>query len=551
MLKHIASLLVVFFVSQMYVQAQQTVGLFEHDSETFIGYTLFSPSAATETYLIDNCGRLVHSWPGTNRPGSSTYLLENGDILRAVRLSSSYFAGGGIGGAIERVDWDGNLIWTFEYASMDVHHHHDMALLPNGNVLLIAWELKTQEEALAAGRNPSMLGDELWPDHIVEIEPVGTNGGNIVWEWHFWDHLIQDFDPSKANYGVVADHPELVDINYLGSVATSTGADWNHCNAINYNAERDEIMLSSRHLNEIYIIDHSTTTEEAAGHTGGNSGKGGDILYRYGNPLAYQRGTIDDQKSFGQHDAHWIKSGLPDEGKVLFYNNGINRPQGVFSTVDIIELPLDSDGHYFIEPNEPFGPDELSWTYVADTPTDLYSSIISGAQRLPNGNTLICEGATGKFIEVNQDGVIHWHYKNPVGIGGQPTVQGDNPIFNAVFRAYRYAPDYPAFDGRDLTPGEVIELEPLPFNCTLEVSVEDLAIAKKVEVYPNPFQDHITVRADQLIQGELALIDALGRKMFTTYVNSNEIQIELKSLHAGIYFLELPNKNVVKLICYP
>jgi len=550
MIKSISSLLFVLLISLTIVRAQQTVGLFQNDVEAFNGYTLFSPSVSTNTFLIDNCGRLINSWDGGLLPGASTYLLENGDIIRAVRVGSQFFVGGGIGGMIQQIDWNDNLVWSFEYASMDVHHHHDMAVLPNGNVLLIAWESKNEAQAIAAGRDPDKLGTALWPDHIVEVQPNGNSGGTIVWEWHFWDHLIQDFDPTKANYGVVADHPELLDVNYLGHVPSMTGSDWIHCNAINYNAERDEIMLSSRHLNEIYIIDHSTTTQEAAGHTGGNAGKGGDFLYRYGNPQAYQRGIASDQKNFGQHDAQWIAPGLPDQGKIMFYNNGIGRPAGAFSSIDVIDPPMDSGGHYSIEPGEPFGPTELFWTYVSNPPGELFSPNISGAHRLPNGNTLICEGASGNFIEVSPSGERHWFYKNPIGVGG-PIAQGQTSIFTAVFRAYRYGSDYSAFDGRDLTPGAVLELEPLPSDCSISVPTKELAVAKTIHVYPNPFQGHVVISSDLQLQGDISVIDALGRKVFNTYVNSNQIRIDLSDLEAGMYLLQLPSQSVVKLICYP
>ena len=120
------------------------------------------------------------------------------------------------------------------------------------------------------------------PDHVIEVEPNGSSGGNIVWEWHVWAHLIQDYDPAKDNYGVVEDHPELIDINFM---AISAGKDLNHINAIDYNEEFDQILLTSAGQDEIWVIDHSTTTEESAGHTGGTSGKGGDLLYRWGNPI--------------------------------------------------------------------------------------------------------------------------------------------------------------------------------------------------------------------------------------------------------------------------
>ena len=89
-----------------------------------------------------------------------------------------------------------------------------------------------------------------------------------------WDHLIQDTDPELPNYGVIAEHPELININYanVGSGGNHPNGDWMHLNAIDYNAELDKNIFSSQRLNEFYIIDHSTTTEEAEGHAGGNSG---------------------------------------------------------------------------------------------------------------------------------------------------------------------------------------------------------------------------------------------------------------------------------------
>src|SRR5690606_15913622 len=108
-------------------------------------------------------------------------------------------------------------------------------------------------------------------------------------------------------------------------------------NAIDYNPQLDQIMISTREFSELWIIDHSTTTAEAAGHTGGRSGKGGDILYRYGNPAAYNRGTRADQKFFYQHDAQWIEPGLPGAGNILVFNNGWNRVDGS-SFSSVIEL---------------------------------------------------------------------------------------------------------------------------------------------------------------------------------------------------------------------
>ena len=166
-----------------------------------------------------------------------------------------------------RVLWDGTIIWDFRYDANGDLSHHDITLLPNGNVLMLTWETKTRTEAITAGRDPNSFGgDTFTSEHIIEVKPTGPSSGDIVWEWYAWDHLIQDYNASKENYGVVGDHPELIDINY--GISTSL-SDWLHTNSIDYNEKFDQILISVHNFNEIWVIDHSTTLEEAAGHTGG------------------------------------------------------------------------------------------------------------------------------------------------------------------------------------------------------------------------------------------------------------------------------------------
>jgi len=172
------------------------VGLFVYDSSSFFGYTLFAPNSWTTTYLIDNYGRLINSWEGGYLPGMSVYLLENGHLLRTARVVSF---GSGAGGAVEEVTWEGTLVWHYEYHSDEYLQHHDIESLPNGNVLILAWEYKTRAEAIASGRDPALIQDlKLSPEHIVEVKPQGQSDGEIVWEWHLWDHLIQDFDSDQG-----------------------------------------------------------------------------------------------------------------------------------------------------------------------------------------------------------------------------------------------------------------------------------------------------------------------------------------------------------------
>ncbi len=400
----------------------------------FDGYNLFSSLASTTAYLMDNGGDFVHSWATGYRPGNAMYLLEDGELLHTGNVGNTTFNAGGAGDIVQKISWNGDVSWHYQYSDTTHLQHHDIAALPNGNILMIAWQYKNEVAAIAAGRSPSLLQDEeLWPDSIIEVQTTGTDTGQIVWEWHVWDHLVQDHDATKANYGNVADHPELIDLNY----AMNGRADWNHTNSIDYNQKLDQIVLSVHNFSEIWVIDHSTTIAEAAGHSGGVSGKGGDLLYRWGNPQAYGAGSGADQQLFVQHDAEWIETGYPGEGNILIFNNGGGRPQGNFSSIEEIATPVNSDGSYTLLNGSAYGPDQPLWTYTTATPTDFYAKNISGQQRLPNGNTLICEGPGAYFFEINTAGETVWEYD----------------YSGAVFRVDRYAPDYPGFDGTPLDDG--------------------------------------------------------------------------------------------------
>jgi hypothetical protein len=386
----------------------QQSGFSIDDTENVTGYTLFTPISSTTTYLINNSGDITHTWASDYEPALSVYLLDDGVILRA-----THFAGTLRG--FQKTAWDGAVISEVEYS----RQHHDIEPLPNGNVLMITTEEKTSEEAIAAGRNPDLLvGGPLSVLVIVEVEPTGTSGGNVVWEWHVWDHLIQDLDPTKENYGVVADHPELADFNFADGVATS----WLHTSSIDYNEAFDQILVSSHNLGEIWVIDHSTTTAEAAGHTGGNSGKGGDLLYRWGNPQSYRAGDENDQVFSGQHDAQWIEPWCPGAGNILVLNNGLERN---YASVDEIVPPVDSTGNYSYVPGSAYEPEAPIWTC---TPAGFHPMKYSGAQRLPTGNTLICDGPEGYFFEVTPEQETVWEYVNPY----------PNPSGSEVFKIRRY-----------------------------------------------------------------------------------------------------------------
>ncbi len=444
------------------------LGVSINDPRALQGYTLISPFISTDTYLLDMRGQIVRTWKTDSSPALCAFLLENGHLMRPGSIGADarvFGPGPGVGGKIQEFTWEGELVWDFRFYNARQLPHHDMTRLPNGNVLMIVWDRKTAEEAIAAGRRPQMTGDShLLVDSLIEIKPTGKTSGEVVWEWHLWDHLVQDFDKTKTNYGNVAEHPELVNINYgeddlfpkTSTTATKdkpkpetgakpppdtgakpragakpdTGAkpnppanrvrtdpDYTHFNGVAYNADLDQIAVSVWRFSEFWIIDHSTTRAEAAGHAGGKSGKGGDLLYRWGNPRAYRAGTKTARTLFSQHNAHWIPKGLPGAGHLLLFNNGGERPDGAYSSVDELILPIDSQGRYPLQPGTPCPPSGPVWSYSAPRKQDFYSSFISGAQRLANGNTLICSGANGTVFEVTPEKEIVWKYVNPVKMG--------------------------------------------------------------------------------------------------------------------------------------
>ena len=502
------------------------LGLTVNDPKALPGYTLLSTMNSKNVYLLNNEGRVVHAWKPDTTSHHCCYLLPNGHLLRPAELGGrekSFGGGPAPLGRIQEFDWNGEIVWDYTFFNDKQLPHHDICKMPNGNVLLIVWEKKTVDECVAAGRKKELVSKYLLPDSLIEVKPTGKTTGEVVWEWHLWDHLVQDHDSTKANFGVVAGHPELVDVNYVseppkppadaakkdakdaakdaakkdapadvqkvagvpvkskadldklksigyaGSAASQSqrvNPDWTHFNAVDYNTDLDQIIVSTPEFNEIWVIDRGTTKAEAASHVGGRRGKGGDLLFRWGNPANYRAGGPADKKLFFQHNAHWIPKGLPGEGHVLVYNNGQRRPGPSYSSVDEIVLPLDEKGLYTLEKGKAWGPVEPVWSYSAPKKTDFFSSFISGAHRLPNGDTMICSGANGTVFEVTPDKEIVWKYVNPAkgGVGGP----GGPPPPNQVLVSFMQ-------DALKLTPEQKKDVETLQKKVdeTLEKTLND------------------------------------------------------------------------------
>lgn len=400
-------------------------------------YYLYGPLQASDIRLIDRSGDRTATWPTPYVVGNSLYLLENGDFLFPGKLEPppADFNQGGFGGVIVRMEPTGRVVWEYGFSTPDTCQHHDIEPMPDGNVLILAWERRTRDEAIAAGRDPDNLArNVLWPERIVEVRPIPPDGAEIVWEWRAWDHLIQDFDDTKAHYGVVADHPRRIDINY-GDTTRQSPADWLHANAIAYHADLDQIAISVRTFSEVWIIDHSTTTAEAASSTGGLRGHGGDLLWRWGNPQAYRRGTAEDRQLFDQHDVRWIAAGMPGAGNLTVFNNGFGRPGGNASSIDDIAPPVDGAGNYADPGTAAWGPAAPVTAWFADPPESFYGDIVGGAVRLADGSTVACEGREpSRFVEFEPGGPITWEVGEPSRVFRVERLEGDDPRLRALLQ---------------------------------------------------------------------------------------------------------------------
>ena len=414
-------------MNQLFILFLSSLGFI--NAQVYDGYTLFTPMSAFDdnatTYLMNNDYEFLHTWTHDQGPASMPYLLADSTIIYPYRVEFPSMEAGGVGGGIQKQSWDGEILWEYEFANEQYQHHHDVEPLPNGNILIIVWENKTAQEAYDMGRetidNPLNV---MWSSAILELEP---ESGEIVWEWHIWDHTVQDVNSELSNFGIISEHPELFDIN-CGSVGNDAGgpqganADWMHINAIHYNSILDQIVISSRTQNEIFILDHSTSAEEVSGHSGGNSGMGGDFLYRWGNPENYGRGDESDRILGDQHSINWIPAGYPGEGNLILFNNFHED-----NTSAVLEFspPLDGNNYAIIE-GESFGPETWEWIYTGDITTPMQG----GAFRLPNGNTLITQTHTATIIEVDSEENELWSF----------THEGESSYW--IARCEKYSPDY-------------------------------------------------------------------------------------------------------------
>lgn len=533
----LALTLVIFSLTSNSYGQTPTVGVILNDSLTSEGYTLLMPYSGKKTYLINNCGLVVHEWEST-MSALVVYLLPDGRLLRG-------------GPYVEILNWDGSISWKYNIFSPTYSRHHDLEYMPNGNVLISVWDIKDENYLKGLGFDTTDMrpNKTLWDEVILEVKPTGQTTGTIVWQWRASDHSIQDFNSSLPNYGNIADHPEKLNINFP-VVGEEVPDDWLHFNSLDYNPDLDQIMISCHTFSELYIIDHSTSTSQASGSIGGTAGVGGDLMFRWGNPQAYNTGNENDQRSWGQHDAQWITEG-PYQEKILFFNNRLGSDS---STVEILELSFGNNEYLR----------HSSGTYLPEEPTkifrpkdDFQSSFMSSCQLYKGVHLISCESMSGRVTEYDTDNEeLRWEYVLPVSTDSIAS-QGTSPGRNLMFRSVKFDASYSAFSGKSLTAGLPLEKNPWDSDCfqneeeeeeeeedttsedttTARISRLNLMRTGSTVIYPVPSQDKLTVSANSPL-GTITIMDMKGSEVITISTMEFSQQIDLNGLNSGMYILQ-------------
>lgn len=410
------------------------VTLYKKD-KTFNGYTVY-PSVKG-ALVIDMNGNEVKLWAGLD--GFPNKLLPGGFVLGSTGKRSAKW---GYQDQLDlvQVDWAGNIVWKFDKTELIkdpgedsryiARQHHDYQregsatgyyapgkepCTDHGNTLIL-----THENVY----NHNISDKKLIDDKIIEV----TWEGEIVWSWKASDHFDElGFSESAKN--VLFRNPGLRGEN------DGLGGDWMHINSISTLGENkwfdngderfhpDNIIFDAQNSNILAIISRKT----------------GEIVWRIGPDFNETEGTRKLGWVIGQHHLHLIQKGLPGEGNLLVFDNGGHAGYGEPNPASATGVDYASRDYSRVLEFDPvtleivwqYTPLEAGSTLFTDA-SKFYSSYISSAQRLPNGNTLITEGSAGRLIEVTPEHEIVWEYVNPYF-----NIIFDKFTNNMIYRAYR------------------------------------------------------------------------------------------------------------------
>jgi len=355
------------------------------------GYSLLCPKYSKDMWLIDIEGRVVNRWRMPYLPAGHGILLESGTFLYGGQLKSHEEMGlpkefSALGGILMEVDWDGGVVWQAEIP----YQHHDFQVLPGGNIVCATHnEHGILPDGYAAELEGGIPGSEfegkIWGDTVVEID----RQGKVVWEWIAHEHL----DPKVDTL-----------------CPLETRAKWPLVNSL-WVCGNGDLLLSLRLSNEIVRVARPS----------------GDVTARYG------RGEIHHQ-----HDAREL-----EDGHILVFDNGNHRPSCGPSYSRVVEI----DPAAGASPSaDRWTSGAVVWEYKGRPPSDFYSAVAAGSERLSNGGTFVCDAQAGRVFEVTPEGEIVWEYVSPF------RNPGTGNYSNMLWRAHRYERSFPGLKGRDLDP---------------------------------------------------------------------------------------------------
>jgi hypothetical protein len=393
--------------------------------KTWNGYTVLSILNMPAVVVIDMNGKVVKRWEGFNvSSGGPARVLPNGVVIaptganpprqEALALVQQDFAGN----ELWRYDRgeqittrEGNQVWSARQ-----HHDWQRSDFPAGyyapgiapgatgaNTLLLTHTNHT---------NPAVADVLLEDDRLIELAP----SGEVLWEWRAGDHIDQ--------FGFDAE--EIAAINAAPGVNAARGSyDWLHINSADYVGPNrwydagdmrfapENVIISSRQASLVAIV-----------------ARDGSVVWQIGPDFSKSAEEQAIGQIIGQHHAHFIPKGLPGAGNVLIFDNGGSSGYGAPTSIAPNGSGIYARATSRVVEIDPVTLERV-WMYTAP---NFFSTNISGAQRLPNGNTLITEGAPGRVFEVTAEGAIVWEYMNA------PTPTGSRS--NSVFRAYRLPYDW-------------------------------------------------------------------------------------------------------------
>lgn len=362
------------------------IGLTLAAEGAFDGYTFFASVRGHHATVVNMAGQIVHQWHHAEGI-QHIKLLDNGHLL--IQTLPSPESGelheiGGSAGAMIELDRNGNTVWEHR----DLTQHHDYVRLANGNTVYLAWDRIPRElsRRIQGGHHHEDDPEQMWGDVVREVDATGR----LVREWRSWEHLDIDLDVICP----LESHKE-----------------WTHANSLEV-LDNGDWLISFRLTSTIVIVDGAT----------------GAITWRWGPKDVF----AGHDKKFGPPElSHQHNAQMLDTGNIMAFDNGCHRRRGP-TWSRIVE----------IDPSTY----EFKWTFAGRTILEFYSFMTSGAQRLPNGNTLITEGATGRILEVTPEHEAVWEYVSPWTV---PSRFGPSP---ALFRSYRFAPDDSRLAGYDFSP---------------------------------------------------------------------------------------------------